>query len=89
MEAGGLAWLGNFDSLSAFGKGWCPVGAAERHPGRNAGVSRQSGWCSPVMEANKCPARHRHDSAKKRRGTPEAVRKLGKRHEGCLEKGCL
>ena len=55
---------------SAFGKGWCRVGAAERHPARNAGLSRQSGWCSPVMEGNKCPTRHRHDSAKKRRGTP-------------------
>ena len=55
---------------ASFGKVWCPVGAAERHPARNAGLSRQSGWCSPVMEANKCPTRHRHDSAKKRRGTP-------------------
>ena len=36
--------------LRPFGKGWCPVGAAERHPARNAGLSRQSGWCSPVME---------------------------------------
>src|SRR5258705_12904025 len=56
--------------LRPFGKGWCPVGAAERHPARNAGLSRQSGWCSPVMEGSKCPTRHRHDSAKKRRGTP-------------------
>ena len=55
--------------LRPFGK-WCPVGAAERHAARNAGLSRQSGWCSPVMGANKCPTRHRHDSAKKRRGTP-------------------
>ena len=31
-------------------KWWCPVGVAERHPARNAGLSRQSGWCSPVME---------------------------------------
>ena len=56
--------------LRPFGKGWCPVGAAERHPARNAGLSRQSGWCSPVMKGSKCPTRHRHDSAKKRRGTP-------------------
>ena len=44
--------------LRPLGKGWCPAGAAERHPARNAGLSRQSGWCSPVMEGNKCPARH-------------------------------
>ena len=69
------ASLENFGLLfhaaaSAFGKGWCPVGAAERHPARDAGLSRQGGWCSPVMEGNKCSTRHRHDSAKERRGTP-------------------
>ena len=46
--------------------GWSSRAASAR----NAGLSRQSGWCSPVMEVNKCPTRHRHDSAKKRRGTP-------------------
>jgi Prokaryotic homologs of the JAB domain len=29
-------------AASAFGKGRCPVGAAERHPARNAGLSRQA-----------------------------------------------
>ena len=75
IDAGGPRLVRKFRLVvhatpSAFGKEWCPVGAAERHPARNAGLSRQSGWCSPVMEGNKCPTRHRHDSAKKRRGTP-------------------
>ena len=46
--------------------GWSSRAASAR----NAGLSRQSGWCSPVMEGSKCPTRHRHDSAKKPRGTP-------------------
>ena len=75
IDAGGPRLVRKFGLLfmrllRPFGKGWCPVGAAERHPARNAGLSRQSGWCSPVMEGSKCPTRHRHDSAKKRRGTP-------------------
>ena len=70
MEAGGLASLGNFDSLlmrllRPLGKGGVRLEQQSGMPRGNAGLSRQSGWSSPVMEANKCPARHRHDSAKK------------------------
>jgi len=37
------ASLENFGSLfrqllRSFGKGWCPAGAAERHPARDAGL---------------------------------------------------
>ena len=104
MDAGGPASLEKGRLVihappRAFGKGWCPLQQHSGIPARNAGLSRQSGWCSPVMEGNKCPNQtmtrkgRRYCNNDRRLGTSElriflkSFKPITRRGGRCFHKG--